>query len=182
MEPRRLRGLPSAVAIGVEVPVAERILSRLLGLALLERRRAGPGLLIPRCRAVHSFGMRFRIDVTFLDESGRPLRTVRGLAPWRFTRCRGAAAVVEAPSGEVYPWIGAGTLSESNKRRTPNMSIIDKLTGRAKKAAGDLAGDGSLKRQGAKEEKKGEAKEDLSRAQDAADDKAGEVADLERKT
>jgi uncharacterized protein YjbJ (UPF0337 family) len=62
------------------------------------------------------------------------------------------------------------------------MSIIDKLTGRAKKAAGDLSGDGSLKRQGAKEEKKGEAKEDLSRAQDNADEKAGEVADLERKT
>jgi uncharacterized protein YjbJ (UPF0337 family) len=62
------------------------------------------------------------------------------------------------------------------------MSIIDKLTGRAKKAAGDLAGDGSLKRQGAKEEKKGEAKEDLGRAQDVADDKADEVADLERKT
>jgi uncharacterized protein YjbJ (UPF0337 family) len=62
------------------------------------------------------------------------------------------------------------------------MSIIDKLTGRAKKAAGDLTGDGSLKREGHKEEKKGEAKEDLGRAQDVADDKADEVADLERKT
>ena len=62
------------------------------------------------------------------------------------------------------------------------MSIIDKLTGRTKKAAGDLTGDGSLKRQGAKEEKKGEAKEDLDRAQDQADEKAAEVSDLERKT
>jgi uncharacterized protein YjbJ (UPF0337 family) len=62
------------------------------------------------------------------------------------------------------------------------MSIIDKLTGRAKKAAGDLTDDGSLKRQGAKEEKKGEAKEDLSRAQDNVDEKADEVSDLERRT
>ena len=44
------------------------------------------------------------------------------------------------------------------------MSIIDKLTGRAKKAAGDLAGDSSLRRQGAKEERKGEKKEELSTA------------------
>jgi uncharacterized protein YjbJ (UPF0337 family) len=62
------------------------------------------------------------------------------------------------------------------------MSIIDKITGRTKKAAGDLADDPSLKRQGRKEERKGEAKEDLSRAQDKADEKADEVADLERKT
>ena len=43
------------------------------------------------------------------------------------------------------------------------MSLIDKLTGRAKKAAGDLAGDSSLRRQGAKEERKGEKKESRPR-------------------
>jgi uncharacterized protein YjbJ (UPF0337 family) len=62
------------------------------------------------------------------------------------------------------------------------MSIFDKLTGRAKKAAGDLTGDSSIRREGAREERKGEAKEDLDRAQDKAADKAEEVADLERKT
>jgi uncharacterized protein YjbJ (UPF0337 family) len=62
------------------------------------------------------------------------------------------------------------------------MSIIDKLTGRAKKAAGDLAGDGSLRREGAREERKGEAKEKLNQAQDKVEQKADEVADLERKT
>jgi uncharacterized protein YjbJ (UPF0337 family) len=62
------------------------------------------------------------------------------------------------------------------------MSILDKITGRAKKAAGDLADDPSLRRQGRQEERKGEAKEELSDAQDRAADKANEVADLERKT
>jgi uncharacterized protein YjbJ (UPF0337 family) len=60
------------------------------------------------------------------------------------------------------------------------MSIIDKLTGRTKKAAGDLADDPSLRRQGRKEERKGEAKEELSDAQDKAADKAEEVGNLER--
>jgi len=62
------------------------------------------------------------------------------------------------------------------------VSIIDKITGRAKKAAGDIAGDSSLRREGAREEKKGEAKEKLNDAQDRVEDKAAEVSDLERKT
>jgi uncharacterized protein YjbJ (UPF0337 family) len=62
------------------------------------------------------------------------------------------------------------------------MGIMDKITGRAKKAAGDIADDPSLRREGRQEERKGEAKEDLSRAQDRADAKADEVANLERKT
>ncbi|MGE5617573.1 MAG: CsbD family protein [Candidatus Woesearchaeota archaeon] len=62
------------------------------------------------------------------------------------------------------------------------MSLIDKLTGRAKKTAGDLTGDASLKREGSKEERKGEAKDQLAREQERADRKAEEVADLERRT
>ena len=62
------------------------------------------------------------------------------------------------------------------------MSIIDKITGRAKKAAGDIADDPSLRREGRKEEQKGESKEQLSRAQERADEKAEEVANLERET
>jgi uncharacterized protein YjbJ (UPF0337 family) len=62
------------------------------------------------------------------------------------------------------------------------MSIIDKLTGRAKKAAGDLAGDRSLRREGSREERKGEAKEQRDRAEEAVERKSEEVADLDRKT
>jgi uncharacterized protein YjbJ (UPF0337 family) len=62
------------------------------------------------------------------------------------------------------------------------MSIKDKITGRAKKAAGDLADDPSLRREGRQEERKGEAKEELAEAHEKADAKAEEVADLERKT
>ncbi len=62
------------------------------------------------------------------------------------------------------------------------MSLTDKVTGRVKKAAGDLTDDASLKREGAREERKGEAKDELAREQDRADRKAEEVANLERKT
>jgi uncharacterized protein YjbJ (UPF0337 family) len=59
---------------------------------------------------------------------------------------------------------------------------MDKVTGRAKKAAGDLTDDASMRREGKQEERKGEAKDELGNAQERADAKADEVADLERKT
>ena len=62
------------------------------------------------------------------------------------------------------------------------MSLTDKVTGRVKKAAGDLADNASLRREGRDEERKGEAKEELANAQERAERKADEVADLERKT
>ena len=62
------------------------------------------------------------------------------------------------------------------------MSITDKITGRIKKAAGDLADDPSLHREGRQEERKGEAKDELAEARHKADRKAEEVANLERST
>jgi uncharacterized protein YjbJ (UPF0337 family) len=62
------------------------------------------------------------------------------------------------------------------------MSLIDKITGRAKKAAGDLTDDPSLRREGRREERKGEAKDELAEAHEKADRKAEEVSNLERKT
>src|SRR3954452_23441378 len=60
------------------------------------------------------------------------------------------------------------------------MSLIDKLTGRAKQAAGDVTGDRSLRREGRREEDKGEKKEELNSAEDRVEDKAQEVGRLER--
>jgi uncharacterized protein YjbJ (UPF0337 family) len=62
------------------------------------------------------------------------------------------------------------------------MGITDKITGRIKKAAGELADDEKLRREGRREERKGEAKEERERAHERADLKSEEVANLERKT
>ena len=49
------------------------------------------------------------------------------------------------------------------------MSIVDKITGRIKKATGDLTDDPSMRREGRREERKGEAKEERDRAHERAD-------------
>ncbi|MFM8527791.1 MAG: DUF192 domain-containing protein [bacterium] len=84
---------------GAPVPIASTVVSRMLGLAFLDLEEAGSGLLIPRCSAVHTFGMRFDLDITFCDRSLRPLREVRGAGPRRFFRHSAAWAVLEVPSG-----------------------------------------------------------------------------------
>jgi uncharacterized protein YjbJ (UPF0337 family) len=62
------------------------------------------------------------------------------------------------------------------------MSMLDKVMGRVKQAAGDLTGDASLRRKGRLTERRGKAKEEAALAEEQADVKAQEVADLERRT
>ncbi len=95
---KRLAGLPAVEVGGLAVPVAVGFRARLLGLAGLDRDLAGPGLLIPHCSSVHTFGMRFRLDVLFLDHGGRTLATRMGVPPRRLVGHRRAAAVLELPA------------------------------------------------------------------------------------
>jgi uncharacterized membrane protein (UPF0127 family) len=95
-----LRRLGVATPLGREVPVAAGLQARLLGLAFLDRVEAGPGLLIPRCSSVHTFGMRFSLDIYFLDGNLLPLAVHREIPPRRVVFHRGAAAVLEIPAVE----------------------------------------------------------------------------------
>lgn len=100
MTPRRLEDLPTATVLAREVPVAATWYVRLLGLSHLPFEEAGPGLLIPRCRSVHTFGMRFALDLVFLDRGGRPCSVRRGVPPRRFAWDRRASAVLELTRAE----------------------------------------------------------------------------------
>jgi uncharacterized membrane protein (UPF0127 family) len=107
--------------VAIPVPVATGFRARLLGLAQLDRADAGPGLLIPRCSAVHTFGMRFALDLFFLDAAGAVLAVRQAVPPRRFARCRGAIAVVEVPAA-TEPC--APTASRRGSRRQPKRRLI----------------------------------------------------------
>ena len=99
--PRRFAGLPRTTVGGLEVPLATGFRTRLLGLAHLDREEAGAGLVIPRCRSVHTFGMRFALDLIFLDEDLSPVEIREGVPPRRVARARQAAMVLELPATSV---------------------------------------------------------------------------------
>jgi uncharacterized membrane protein (UPF0127 family) len=95
----RLRRLPVMTVVGREVRLARGLRARLLGLAGLDREEAGVGLVIPRCSSVHTFGMRFALDLHFLDREGAVVATRRAVPPKRLAFCGGASAVLELPAG-----------------------------------------------------------------------------------
>lgn len=94
----RFDSLPEREILWVRVPVATTRRARLLGLAFLDRPDAGEGLLIPGCRSVHTFGMRFDLDLVFLDGLGKVVELRRSVPPRRLARCPDAEAVLELPS------------------------------------------------------------------------------------
>ena len=74
---------------------------RMRGLLGRDDLATGEGMLIKPAPSVHTFFMRFPIDVLFLDRDMRVLRIARELRPWRMAACRKARAVLELPAGEA---------------------------------------------------------------------------------
>jgi uncharacterized membrane protein (UPF0127 family) len=95
---RRLSTLPAVDVHGHRVRLAAGRRARLVGLAFTDRADAGAGLLIPGCRSVHTFGMRFPLDVAFLDAEGAAISWRLGVRPRRVVADRRAAAVLELPA------------------------------------------------------------------------------------
>lgn len=109
MLPRRLERLPRVtLSDDAVLHEASTLAARLLGIAFLRDLPSGHALFIPACRSVHTFGMRFAIDVAFLDERGRAIRVERGVGPRRVLACRDAFAVLEARAGEIDRFVSPG--------------------------------------------------------------------------
>jgi uncharacterized membrane protein (UPF0127 family) len=70
----------------------------LLGRDALEEDTA---LIIAPCSGIHTFFMRFSIDVVFVTRAGKVLKTSPALPPWRIRIAFGAFAVIELPVGTI---------------------------------------------------------------------------------
>jgi uncharacterized membrane protein (UPF0127 family) len=76
--------------------------TRLRGLLGTRSLEAGEGLWIKPCRQVHMFGMRYAIDVVFLDKELRVVGTVSALAPNKISpKVSRAESVLELPVGSI---------------------------------------------------------------------------------
>lgn len=61
----------------------------------------GEALLIEPCASVHTMGMRYVLDLAFIDRQGCVRKLVRGLRPLRWSAAPGARATLEMPSGQI---------------------------------------------------------------------------------
>ncbi len=105
----RLDALPAReLAGGLRVARAERRAERMRGLARLDSMPASYALHIPRCRSVHTFTMRFPLDLIWLGRDGKPVRVDRAVPPNRVKLCLRARSVVEANAGAGDDFVAAG--------------------------------------------------------------------------
>ena len=81
--------------------VADRMRSRMKGLLGRKALAPGEGILIRPAPSIHTFFMRFPIDVVFLSRHGEVLKIVKNVAPWRARSCRHSYAVLELTAGEA---------------------------------------------------------------------------------
>jgi uncharacterized membrane protein (UPF0127 family) len=86
--------------LGERISIAETSWSRLVGLLGKCGLEPGAGLLIVPSQAIHTFAMRFPIDVVFLDRDWRVVHLTPRMVPFRITALHWKAhCVLELPSG-----------------------------------------------------------------------------------
>ena len=97
-----------AVNVSKSITVASTLVeatgffSRLRGLIGKDVLEDGAGLWMARCRAIHTFGMRFPIDVIFVDRNMAVKKMVKGVPPFRpIVFCLNAKGVIELPIGAI---------------------------------------------------------------------------------
>jgi uncharacterized protein len=93
---------------GLRVLKARSRKSRRLGLARLDALAPGYALHIPQTPSVHTFGMRFALDLIWLRKDGGVARVDRDVGPRKLKFCGGARSVVETRAGDADAFIAAG--------------------------------------------------------------------------
>ena len=85
-----------------ELYIADTFMKRFLGLMGKKELKSGSGLKIEPCSSIHTFNMKFPIDVMFLSEDHEVLKLVGGMKPGKVSAVvKGAKYVIEANENEL---------------------------------------------------------------------------------
>jgi hypothetical protein len=109
-----VRNITRGTSIGNDIDTAETSAQRRTGLLKHLKLDDGTGLWIVPCESVHTFFMKFPIDLIYLDRAHRVRATVRALRPWRLSMCLPAHSILELP---------VGTIDRTNTRKGDQLSL-----------------------------------------------------------
>ena len=98
--------------ISSNIQVADTPLARIIGL-MFRKRPASDGLLLDPCNSVHTFFMRYPLDIVFLNKSNQIIKIIRELKPWRMTWIYWRAKkTLELPAGKLPLCLKVGDILE----------------------------------------------------------------------
>ncbi|MEZ6066737.1 MAG: DUF192 domain-containing protein [Planctomycetaceae bacterium] len=108
--------------------LADSFWSRFRGLQLRPPLPEGHGILLVPCASIHTFWMRFPIDVAFLGDGGAVLQVERAVSPWRVLkpRLKGVRAVLEVRAGEMLLRTGERIQLLCNERLPASLCWLDR--------------------------------------------------------
>lgn len=81
--------------------MADTSAKRRTGLLKHERLETGDGLWITPCESVHTFFMKFPIDLVYLDKQRKVRKLRHAVGPWRMSACLSAHSILELPAGTI---------------------------------------------------------------------------------
>lgn len=97
----RLVNHTTGSTIAERVTVANTTWRRMLGLLFRDNVKPDEGVWFPNCSTIHLFGMRVPLDVIFLDQDARVVRTHPHVERHRIVGCRGARSTIELGTGAL---------------------------------------------------------------------------------
>jgi uncharacterized protein len=95
----RIRNRTRDTILATAAEVADTSEKRRTGLLKKQRLEPGEGLWISPCESVHTFFMKFAIDLVYLDKKKRVRKVRHSVVPWRLSACLSAHSVLELPAG-----------------------------------------------------------------------------------
>jgi hypothetical protein len=110
----RIWNVTRETELAASVELANRSAARRKGLLGRDFLLAGEGIWILPCQAVHTVGMRFPIDLVYLDRNLLVRKVRSNVHPWRLSACVSAHSVLE---------LAAGTIQETQTNRGDQLEI-----------------------------------------------------------
>lgn len=98
----RISNLTRNTTLATHAEVADQAASRNKGLLGRTNLNLGEGLWIVPCESVHTFFMKFPIDLVYIDRSKRVKKVRSSVGPWRLSACFSAHSIIELPAGVIH--------------------------------------------------------------------------------
>ena len=97
----RVLNVTRQTCLATRMEVADSGPKRNKGLLGRDRLAPGEGLWIVPCESVHTFFMRFPIDLVYLDRNNKVRKVRSSVGPWRLSACFSAHSILELPAGTI---------------------------------------------------------------------------------
>lgn len=96
-----IKNITQNTIVASKVCLADSFIIRLKGLLGTDKLESGAAFIIRPCNSIHTFGMRYTIDVVFLNKQNKIIKITKAMVANRFSLCLNSSYVVELPFGTI---------------------------------------------------------------------------------